>query len=127
MPKISLAICGAQRHTSLETIYYFCLVPSPLPFLDVPPFFFSTAHFHTGLGRKESEVSSDPPSSSPPHSSSRLSHWHGQINGVADDFFYRLGRRVALNPKKVVALALFGVLLCCSGFVNFRVESGGKS
>ena len=64
-------------------------------------------------------------SSSPPPSS-RLSHWHAEVNRVADGLFYRLGRQVALNPKKVVALGLFGTLVCCSGFTNFRVESAGK-
>eukprot|EP00752_Nemacystus_decipiens_P014689 g13085.t1 len=62
------------------------------------------------------------PSVPPP--SSRLSRWHAELNRVADGWFYRLGRRVALNPKKVVALALLGALACCAGFTNFRVESG---
>lgn len=72
----------------------------------------------TGRSRKEIGGSSG--------GGSRLSHWHADINRAADGLFYRLGRQVALNPKKVVALALFGVLLCSSGFTNFRVESSGK-
>lgn len=81
----------------------------------------------TGRSKKDAEVSSPgSPSSSSPPPSSRLSLWHAEINRVADGLFYRLGRQVALNPKSVIALALFAVLVCCSGFANFRVESAGK-
>lgn len=54
---------------------------------------------------------------------SRLSRWHRKVNGLADDFFYRLGGQVARSPKKVITAALFGVILCCIGFINFRTES----
>lgn len=49
--------------------------------------------------------------------------WHGKVSRRADELFYRLGRRVALSPKKTVAIALLCVFVCTFGFANFRVES----
>lgn len=49
--------------------------------------------------------------------------WHGKVSRRADELFYRVGRRVALSPKKTVAIALLCVFVCTFGFANFRVES----
>lgn len=58
--------------------------------------------------------------------SSGLARFHGEINRVADEFFYRLGHWVATFPKRTLAIGLICVALCCTGFLNFAVESSGR-
>lgn len=55
-----------------------------------------------------------------------LTRFHGEINRVADEFFYRLGHWVATFPKRTLAIGFVCVALCCTGFLNFAVESSGR-
>ncbi|CAM9260832.1 unnamed protein product [Ectocarpus sp. 13 AM-2016] len=54
--------------------------------------------------------------------SSAWSRFHGRINEVADNFFYRLGYWVATHPKWTLLISLVFVIACCFGFANFRIE-----
>lgn len=58
--------------------------------------------------------------------SSGLARFHAEINRVADEFFYRLGHWVATFPERTLAIGLVCVALCCTGFLNFVVESSGR-
>ena len=57
---------------------------------------------------------------------SGLTRFHGEINRVADEFFYRLGHWVATFPRRTLAIGSVCVALCCTGFLNFAVESSGR-
>ncbi|CAM9814630.1 unnamed protein product [Ectocarpus sp. 4 AP-2014] len=57
---------------------------------------------------------------------SAWSRFHGKINKVADNFFYRLGYWVATHPKRTLLISLVFVIACCLGFANFRVEADGE-
>ncbi|CAN0410468.1 unnamed protein product [Ectocarpus sp. 8 AP-2014] len=57
---------------------------------------------------------------------SAWSRFHGRINKVADNFFYRLGYWVATHPKRTLLISLVFVIACCFGFANFRVEADGE-
>ncbi|CAM9359667.1 unnamed protein product, partial [Ectocarpus fasciculatus] len=57
---------------------------------------------------------------------SAWSRFLGRINGVADNFFYRLGYRVATHPKRTLLISLVFVIACCFGFANFRIEADGE-
>lgn len=48
------------------------------------------------------------------------------MNGVADNFFYRLGYWVAKHPKMTLFISLLLVIGCSFGFVNFETESDGE-
>lgn len=53
------------------------------------------------------------------------SRFHAGINGVADNFFYRLGFWVANHTKTTLLISFVFVVLCCFGFANFTVEYEG--
>ncbi|CAM9366798.1 unnamed protein product, partial [Ectocarpus sp. 8 AP-2014] len=57
---------------------------------------------------------------------SSWSRFHGKINEVADNFFYRLGYRVATNPKRTLLISFAFVAACCFGFANFTIEADGE-
>ncbi|CBJ26534.1 conserved unknown protein [Ectocarpus siliculosus] len=57
---------------------------------------------------------------------SSWSRFHGRINEVANNFFYRLGYRVATNPKRTLLISLAFVVACCFGFANFTIEADGE-
>lgn len=52
---------------------------------------------------------------------------HAKANDVADNFFYKLGYRVARHPKLTLLISLVLVLVCCWGFKNFEYVTDGES
>ncbi|CAN0008284.1 unnamed protein product [Ectocarpus sp. 12 AP-2014] len=73
-----------------------------------------------------SSSTGDAQASDPGLKGSSWSRFHGRINEVADNFFYRLGYRVATNPKRTLLISLVFVVACCFGFANFTIEADGE-